>query len=115
MLGLGVRHAAIPDKLDIGADVSLSRSRSDVAVQTGVGEPPFPTVKVSLDSVRVYATYKVTDRMSVTGTLWHEEYDAQDWHLDGVLPATLPDLLSFGQQAPKYRVNALRVALRYRF
>jgi MtrB/PioB family decaheme-associated outer membrane protein len=115
MLGLGVRHAAIPDKLDIGADVSLSRSRSDVAVQTGVGEPPFPTVKVSLDSVRVYATYKVTDRMSVTGTLWHEEYDAQDWHLDGVLPATVPDLLSFGQQAPKYRVNALRVALRYRF
>jgi MtrB/PioB family decaheme-associated outer membrane protein len=115
MLGLGVRHAAIPDKLDIGADVNVSRSRSDIAVQTGVGEPPFPTVKVSLDSVRVYATYKLTAQMSITGSLWHEEYDAQDWRLDGVLPATVPDLLTLGQLAPKYRVNVLRVALRYRF
>lgn len=115
MLGLGVRHAAIPNKLDIGADVSLSRSRSDVAVQTGVGEPAFPTQKVSVDSVRVYATYKLTERMSITGSLWHEEYDAQDWRLDGVLPATVSDLLTFGQQVPKYSVDVLRVSLRYRF
>jgi MtrB/PioB family decaheme-associated outer membrane protein len=115
VLGVGLRHAAIPDKLDIGADVSVSRSRSDVAVRTGVGEPPFPTQKVSLDSVRIYATYKLTERMAITGSLWHEEYDSQDWRLDGVLPATVPDLLNFGQQAPKYRVDVLRVALRYRF
>jgi len=115
MLGLGVRHAAIANKLDIGADVSLSRSRSDVAVQTGVGEPAFPTQKVSVDSVRVYATYKLNDRTSITGSLWHEEYDAQDWRLDGVLPNTVPDLLAFGEQAPRYRVRLLRVSLRYRF
>ncbi len=115
MLGVGVRHAAIPDKLDIGADVSASRSRSDVAVATGVGEPAFPTQKVSLDSLRVYATYKLTERMSINGSLWHEEYDAQDWRVDGVLPATVPNLLTFGQQAPKYRVDVVRVALRYRF
>jgi MtrB/PioB family decaheme-associated outer membrane protein len=114
-LGLGLRHAAIPGRLDIGADVSLSRSRSDIAVQTVVDEPPFPAARVSLDSVRVHATYKLSDRMSITGSLWHEEYDAQDWHVDGVLPATLPVLLSFGQQAPTYRVDVLRVALRVRF
>ena len=103
------------DKLDIGADVSFSRSRSDVATRTGVGEPTFPTQKVSLDSLRVYATYKLTERMSITGSLWHEEYDSQDWRVDGVLAATVPDLLTFGQQAPKYRVDVVRVALRYRF
>jgi hypothetical protein len=32
-----------------------------------------------------------------------------------VLPATVPDLLTLGQLAPKYRINVLRVALRYRF
>lgn len=115
MLGVGVRHAAIPDKLDIGADVSVSRSRSDVATRTGVGEPAFPTQKVSLDSLRIFATYKLTERMAITGSLWHEEYDSQDWRVDGVLPATVPDLLTFGQQAPKYKVDVLRVALRYRF
>lgn len=115
MLGVGIKHAAIPDKLDLGADLSLSRSRSDVAVRTGVGEPAFPTQKVSLDSLRVYAIYKLTERMSITGSLWHEEYDARDWRLDGVLPATVPDLLAFGQQAPKYKVDVFRLALRYRF
>ncbi|HET9823216.1 MAG TPA: MtrB/PioB family decaheme-associated outer membrane protein [Burkholderiaceae bacterium] len=115
MVGLGVRHAAIPDKLDIGADLSVSRSRSDVAVRTGVGEPAFPTQKVSLDSVRLFATYRLNEKMSVTGSLWHEEYGAQDWRLDGVAADTLPNLLTFGQQAPSYRVNVIRVALRYQF
>ena len=31
------------------------------------------------------------------------------------LPATLPNLLAFGAQAPNYSVNVIRIALRYRF
>jgi len=115
MFGLGVRHAAIPDKLDIGADLSTSRGRSNVEVQTGVGEAPFPVNKVVRDSVRLYANYKLNDQATLNGSYWYENYESQDWRLDGVLPATLPDLLSFGQQAPQYRVHVLRVSLRYRF
>ena len=115
VLGFGLKHAAIPDKLDIGADLSSSRSRSDIDVQTVMLEPAFPRASTSLDRVKLYATYKIDDKLSVTGTFWHETYDAVDWRTDGLMPATLINLLSFGTQTPQYRVNALSVSLRYRF
>jgi MtrB/PioB family decaheme-associated outer membrane protein len=115
VVGLGLKHAAIPDKLDLGADLTFSRSHSDLGVATGVGEPPFPTATTSLDSLKLYATYQLQKNLSLTGSYWYERYDSQDWHLAGVLPATVPDLLVFGIQPPRYRVNVVRVYLRYRF
>ena len=115
VFGLGLKHTAIVDKLDIGADVSLSRSSSDIFVDAGLGDPAFPTARTKLDSVRFFATYKLDEKMSLTGSYWHERYSAEDWHLDGVLPATVSNLLAFGEQAPHYRVNVVRVSLRYRF
>jgi MtrB/PioB family decaheme-associated outer membrane protein len=115
VLGFGIKHAAIPDKLDLGADLWFSRARSDVSVQTGVGEPPFPTAKTTRDVVKLYANYKINEKASLYGSYWYEAYDAQDWRLDGVQPATLPDLLAFGNQAPRYYQNVVQVSLRYRF
>ena len=40
--GIGVKHAAIKDKLDIGADYTYSRSRSDISVNTGASNSAFP-------------------------------------------------------------------------
>lgn len=115
VLGLGVKHAAIPDKLDLGADISFSRARSETTVQTGVGEPPFPAAKSSRDVVKLYANYKVNDRMWLNGSYWYESYGSQDWQLDGVQPGTVSNLLAFGTQAPDYRVHVIRLAVRYSF
>jgi MtrB/PioB family decaheme-associated outer membrane protein len=114
-LGAGVKFAAIPKKLDVGADVTFSRSRSDVAVQTAVGEPPFPTAKTTLDSLTVYGNYRLKDNLSIVGGLTFEHYDSDDWRLDGIAPGTLPNLLALGMQSPHYSVTVLRVGLRYRF
>jgi len=115
VLGVGVKYAAIANKLDVGGDLTISRSRSDVAVDTSVATAPFPGVNTNLDGLKLYATYKLKDNLSITGSYWYEHYEAQDWHLDGVLPATVPNLLAFGVQPPHYTVNVIRVALRYRF
>jgi len=115
VVGLGLRHAAIPDKLDLGADLTFSRSHSELGVATGAGEPPFPTATTSLDSLKLYAIYQLQKNLSLTGSYWYERYDSQDWRLAGVLPATVPNLLVFGVQPPHYRVNVVRVYLRYRF
>jgi MtrB/PioB family decaheme-associated outer membrane protein len=115
VVGLSLQHAAIPDKLDIGADLSWARSRSDITVQTGVGEPAFPRASTALDRVKLYASYKLKDNITLTGSLWYEEYSSLDWRLDGVLPATVANLLSFGQQSPHYRVNVVSLAVRYKF
>jgi MtrB/PioB family decaheme-associated outer membrane protein len=115
MVGLGVKHAPPGGKVELGADLAVSRLRSDVTVDAGVAGPLFPPAKTSIDSVKVYATYRLSNTLSFTGSYWYEHYAAQDWHLAGVLPATVPNLLTLGEQPARYNVNVLRVALRYRF
>jgi MtrB/PioB family decaheme-associated outer membrane protein len=114
-IGLGVKHAAIANKLDIGADLSFSRSRSEVSVDNALAAPPFPTAKTSLDSLTFYGLYKLKDNLSIAASYTYEHYDTQDWRYDGIGPSTVPNLLALGIQPPNYSVNVLRVALRYRF
>jgi MtrB/PioB family decaheme-associated outer membrane protein len=113
--GVGVKHAAIPGKLDLGADLSFSRSRSDTTTQTVLAEPPFPTAKTSLDIVKLYASYKLQDNLWLNGSYWYESYDGTDWRLDGVTPSTVYNFLAFGNQAPRYNQSVFRVSLRYQF
>ena len=113
--GLGVKHAAIKDKLDIGADYSVTRSRSQIGVNTGAGNPDFPQLTANLDSLKLYATYRLKDNMSLLAGYWMERYDSKDWMLDGVAPATIPNMLTMGLQAPQYHVNVVRLSLRYKF
>lgn len=115
LLGLGVRHAAIKDKLDIGADIAFIRSASTVVVDTGASGPLFPRATTAVDSLKVFATYRLREDLTLTGSFWHERYAARDWQLDGGLPATVANLLAFGEQAPRHQVNVLQLVLRYRF
>ena len=115
VFGIGVRHTAIPDKLELGADMWFSRGNSDTSVQTGVGEPPYPTNKTSRDVVKLFATYKLKDNLWLNGSYWYERYDSADWQLDGVQPDTVFNLLAFGNQSPRYHQNVFRVSLRYNF
>jgi len=115
VFGLGIKHAAIPDKLDLGADLTVSRSRSNVSVEASSNDPPFPTNRTALDSLKLSANYKLSEKMSINGSYWYEHYDSADWHLDGVLPNNVASLLTFGEQPPHYHVHLMRLALRYRF
>lgn len=115
MIGATLQHAAIPDKLDIGAEVTVTRARSTLRVDSGVGEDPFPNAKTTLDTVRLFANYKLTDRITLLGSVWSERHKAQDWQLDGVLPDTVSNLLAFGAQPTRHEVQVLRLAVRYRF
>jgi MtrB/PioB family decaheme-associated outer membrane protein len=115
VLGFGIKHAAIVDKLDIGADLSFSRSISETSVQTVMAEPPFPRAETSLDVVKLYANYRLNENLWLNGSYWFENYDASDWRLDTVQPGNVYNLLAFGNPAPYYRVNVFRVSLRYQF
>lgn len=115
VLGIGVKHIAIPNKLDIGADLTVSRSRSDIAVDNILAAAPFPTAKTKLEAFKLYGTYNLKDNLSITGSYHYEHYDSADWRLDGIAPGTIPNLLTLGAQSPNYSVNVFRVAMRYRF
>ena len=116
VLGLGLRHALVADLINIGADVTISRSNSGTTVFTGnAADPLFPAARVAHDTVKLFASYKLQPQLWLNASLWQESYAAQDWRLDGVMPATVSNLLSFGQQAPHYRVNVVTVSMRYQF
>jgi len=113
--GVGLKHAAIKDKLDIGVDYGTSRSKGEVIVTTGALNPSFPSLSTTLDSLRLYATYRVKANIWLLASYWHERYDTRNWMLDGVAPGTIPNVLNLGEYAPRYSVNVLRLALRYKF
>jgi MtrB/PioB family decaheme-associated outer membrane protein len=115
VVGVGATHSALKGKLELSGDLVWSRSRSQTRVDTGASAPEFPAAKTAMDSLKLAATYKLSDTLAVVGSYWYEHYDARDWHVDGVLPATVPNLLAFGEQAPRYNVHVVRVALRYRW
>ena len=116
VLGVGAKHALIEDKLDVGADYTISQSRGEVStVVTGVPQPGFPDLEARLNSLKLYATYRLKDNMSLHGAYWYERYTSQNWMLDGVTPSTIPNVLSFGEQPPSYQVNVITLALRYKF
>jgi MtrB/PioB family decaheme-associated outer membrane protein len=115
VLGLGVKHQLLGDKLDIGADLSFTRSKSDLRVDQDLAQPAFPQAHGAQDALKVHARYKLADNLWLNGSLWHERYTSTDWRLDGVLPGTVQNLLSLGQQSPDYRVTVLNVSLRYQF
>ncbi|HSB24684.1 MAG TPA: MtrB/PioB family decaheme-associated outer membrane protein [Burkholderiaceae bacterium] len=114
-LGFGVKQLAMGGKLQLNADVVVTRMHSDVDVNAGVADPPFPTANTSIDRFRLRATYQLQKNLSLVGSWWWERYDSQDWRFDGVNPSTVSNLLVFGDQSPRYKINVLQLGLRYRF
>ena len=114
-IGIGVKHTAIKDKLDVGADYTVSRSHSDITANTGASNSAFPQLTTSLDSLKLYANYRLKKNLSLLGSYWYEHYDTRNWMLDGVTPSTIPNVLTFGEQPPRYHVHVIRVSLRYKF
>jgi len=115
MFGLGLRWAAIEDKLDLGADVVYTRMRSNIDMDASAVMSAFPTARTSVDSYKLFGTYRLRENVSITASVWYERYRATDWRLDGVMPATVPSLLSYGVQPPDYDVSVVQLALRYGF
>lgn len=112
--GLGARHALIKDKVEVGADYRRVHVRSTIKVDTGV-TTQFPDLATDVDSVRVYATYRLNPKLRLNADYWYESYRSDNWRLDNVAPATIPNVLTFGEQAPRYHVNVFRVSATYDF
>lgn len=113
--GIGAKHQLIRDRLDIGVDYALLHSISEVSIDTGTPGLPFPDLKTELDTVKLYADYRLKDDITLHAAYWYENYDSRDWALDGVGPATLSNVISLGRDSPDYEVHAVMLSLRYRF
>jgi len=111
-IGVGFKYGA-SEKFDLGLDYTWSRSEGEVAVQNAPAG--FPDLTTRLNSARLYLDFSPKKKLTMRLTYWYEGYRSEDWALDGVLPATIDNVLAFGQQSPDYDVNAITLSGRYEF
>lgn len=113
--GIGFKTAVIRDKLDVGADVTTSRSTGTVKVQVTSSDPAFPDIKSDLDIVKMYVTYRVSKALAIRGAVWQERLKSTNWAVDNVSPSTIPNVLTLGETSPNYKVSVGSLTVRYSF
>ena len=111
--GIGFTQS-VTEQLDVGADFTMSRSVGEVTVTSGISSV-YPDNVTDLDSLKLYANYRIKESISLYLGYWYESYDSSNWALDGVTPDTIPNVLSLGIQSPSYDVSVVALSLRYQF
>ncbi len=111
-LGLGANYTVIEDELKIGVDYVHAESTSAIDISGGT---PFPDLTTTRDTFILYGDYIVDEKLTVKASYQYEEYDEDNWSIDGVAPDTLTNVLTLGETAPDYSIGALWLSLHYKF
>lgn len=112
-IGAGV-SARLMDKLSLDLGYTWAQGDSRTQIQ-GVNAGRFPKVTSDLDSLKVDLTYEFSDRLDLLFSWWYENLDSKDWALQGIGPATLPNVLALGADPYNYSVNYVTLSASYRF
>lgn len=104
-------------KVDLRLDYVNAKSSGDIDVATVLGgdRQAFPRLESDLKGLQLMATLHVSPSLSIEAGWRHEEYDADDWSVDGIGPATVSSLLSFGADTQDYDVDVFLLGFQYRF
>jgi MtrB/PioB family decaheme-associated outer membrane protein len=90
-------------------------SYSDTDSTAGGLAQPFPQYWTRLDRVLLDATYRRSAALQIHFRYSFEKFDSADWALDGVGPATIPNLLALGLQPYQHSVNLFALTASYQF
>jgi MtrB/PioB family decaheme-associated outer membrane protein len=113
-LGIGGRW--IPqERWTVSLDYLLAPTYDSIDTTSGGLSQPFPQNWTKLDSTRLDLAYKWTSAMQVHFRYTRETYNSNDWSLNGVGPATVPNLLALGVQPYRDNVNLFALTVRYQF
>ncbi len=110
--GATLRHHT-SDKLDFGLGYTVSRSTGQVTIADAA--TPFPELFFRLDSAQLYGNYRLRQHLRLHLAYWHEKFQSTDWTVDGVAPATIPNVLSLAQGSPRYNLDVFMLSARYEF
>ncbi len=96
-IGFGFRLRQIADKVDLQLDWTRAAGTSSIQLDSAT-EPAdlFPDFETTLDFVRLRLGYRHSERLDVNASLTFQRFEAEDWSIEGVGPATIPEVLSLG-------------------
>ena len=113
--GAGVRVDQIGGlfDVDLGYTHGEGTSQIDVLATGGSGMSTFPDLESTLDSLRVRMGYRFSTRLEGNLQLRYEDFSTEDWALQGVTPAAIPEVLSLGAAPYDYDVFVIGIGVSY--
>ncbi len=112
--GVGARWQRPEGKLDFRFDYNRGAGETVIRMDSlSGGLSVLPNLESTLDSVRIKATYRWTERLNGFLDLRYERFEIDDWAL--VAPDTLATVLTLGEDPYDYDLWAIGVGLRYSF
>jgi MtrB/PioB family decaheme-associated outer membrane protein len=113
-VGAGFRWRQAAGKLDLRVDLNRGNGKTTVDLfSLSGGQSRLPDLKSTLDSARVKARYRWSERVDATFNLRYERFEVDDYAL--VSPATISTVLTLGAEPYNYNVWAVGVGIRYSF
>jgi MtrB/PioB family decaheme-associated outer membrane protein len=119
-LGLGIKWTDL-GKWGFGADVVLNKSNgsSEMKNLAALGsEVQYPDTKTELTSVKLWTDYSYSKQLVYKLGLWFEEYSAENWAVDGLVPydpLVVENTLLLGNETLDYNVYVISASLSYRY
>jgi hypothetical protein len=112
--GIGGRWVP-QERWTVTLDYLLAPSYGDTDTTAGGLQQAFPQNWTKLDSTRLDLAYRWTSALQVHFRYTRETYNSNDWALNGVGPASVPNLLALGIQPYRDNVNLFGLTMRYQF
>ena len=114
VFGAGLRMRDIGDAVDLTFDYSRSDGDSTIHILSpGAATDAFPALTSTFDFIRLKLDWRRSEVLSLGLDLRYQRFEAADWSLDGVGPATIPVILSLG--ARPYDDDFLIVGIGFRY
>ncbi|MBI3563059.1 MAG: MtrB/PioB family decaheme-associated outer membrane protein [Gammaproteobacteria bacterium] len=111
-VGLGSDYLIIKNKLKLGLDYVHAESNAAIDISLG---SPFPDLTTKRDTIMVRADYTIDEKFTLKASYQYEKYMEDNWYINNVAPATLSNVLTFGNTPPTYKIGVFWLTLRYNF
>lgn len=106
-LGLNLDWKAIPNKLDLGADLVYADFSGKTHYQ---GAPSLPELESTLTALGVHGTFRKDKQLSYRADYRYERYKESDW-----AKSSLPSVLDLAQTPSKQEMHLIYFSVRYSF
>ena len=111
---LGLAYPGLLDTVDVSLEYTWMQSVGETENNTSGLVTSFPDLRHTRRNIKLGLSYPVSESLSFGFDYFFESVDSDDWMLDGVEPATIPNLLSLGADAWNYNVGTYYLSVEYR-
>lgn len=114
--GIALHLPRVTAQLALGLEVFFANTDGDITTASSTSPGgALPQLRSRMNGGELTGEYRLSPALTVRAALRYEHFDADDWQLDGVEPATVATLLSLGADAYDYDVELIELAFTYRF